>query len=223
MKNNKGYIATKYDEKSHPYTTYPDKLCQYLFKTFEMKGGMKLLEPGCGRCEFLQGFKKLNMVVDGVDISDEAKSFTKDIDIQICNIENTSLPYDDETFDIVFSKSFIEHLHNPEIYMKESLRVLKPGGILLTLTPDWESNYMKFYDDYTHRTPFTKISLHDIYKINNFNKIQIIKFRQLPIVWRFPILNYFCAMISPFIPVRTSNKFLRWSREIMLIGVGKKP
>ena len=222
MKENKGYITTKYDEKSHPYTSYPDKLCDYLFKTFSMKEEMALLEPGCGRCEFLRGFKKLNMSVSGVDISDEAKSYTKDINIQLCNVENESLPYEDNTFDVVFSKSFVEHLHNPEVYMKESLRVLKPGGMLLTLTPDWESNYKKFFDDYTHRTPFTSISLQDIYKIHGFNQVKVLKFRQLPIVWRYPLLNYFCAMISPFIPVRESNKFLRWSREIMLIGVGIK-
>ena len=33
----------------------------------------------------------------------------------------------------------------------------------------------------------------------------------------------FCAFISPFIPVRTQQKFLRWSRELLLIGYGIKP
>ena len=28
--------------------------------------------------------------------------------------------------------------------------------------------------------------------------------------------------ISPFIPIRTTNKFLRWSRELMLIGYAEK-
>ena len=31
-----------------------------------------------------------------------------------------------------------------------------------------------------------------------------------------------CAFISPFIPVRTKNKFFRWSRELMLVGIGMK-
>ena len=121
------------------------------------------------------------------------------------------------------SKSFIEHLYYPERYLEEAFRVLKPGGILITLTPDWESNYRTYYDDYTHKTPFTTVSLRDSYKIHGFENIRAIKFRQLPIVWRFPILNYFCRAISPLIPVRTKNKFLRWSRELMLIGSGYKP
>ena len=27
------------------------------------------------------------------------------------------------------------------------MRVLKPGGLLLSMVPDWESQYKKFYDD----------------------------------------------------------------------------
>ena len=127
------------------------------------------------------------------------------------------------SIDIIYSKSFIEHLANPDNFLKESFRVLKPGGILLTLVPDWESNYRTYYDDYTHKTPFTIISLRDSYRIHGFKNVDTIKFRQLPIVWRFPLINYFCAAISPFVPVRTKNKFLRWSRELMLIGSGRKP
>ena len=102
------------------------------------------------------------------------------------------------------------------------MRVLKKGGLLITLTPDWESNYKKFYDDFTHRSPFTTISLKDVYELNNFKDVNTFKFRQLPIVWKYPLLNYFCSFISIFIPVRVTNKFLRWSRELMLIGVGRK-
>jgi hypothetical protein len=56
----------------------------------------------------------------------------------------------------------------------------------------------------------------------DYENIRVVKFRQLPIVWKLPILNTLCAFISPFIPVRSTNKFLRWSKELMLIGYGKK-
>jgi cyclopropane fatty-acyl-phospholipid synthase-like methyltransferase len=52
------YLSVVYDEGSHPYTDYPSKLCAYLFQAFQMKAGMKMLEPGCGRGEFLRNFKK---------------------------------------------------------------------------------------------------------------------------------------------------------------------
>ena len=218
----KNYLSVVYDEKSHPYSDYPKKLCAYLFQSFELEEGMKLLEPGCGRGEFLNNFQDLGLDVFGVDISPEAVAFENGLDVKLCDVENEKLPFDDNTFDVIYSKSFIEHLYYPEKYLEEAYRVLKSNGILLTLVPDWESNYKIYYDDYTHRTPFTKMALTDAYKMYGFKEVRVFKFRQLPIVWKYPIINYLCAFMSPFIPVRTQNKFFRWSRELMLVGIGKK-
>ena len=218
----KNYLSVVYDEKSHPYSDYPKKLCAYLFQSFELEEGMKLLEPGCGRGEFLNNFKDLGLDVFGVDISPEAVAFENGLDVKLCDVENEKLPFNNNTFDVIYSKSFIEHLYYPEKYLEEAYRVLKSNGILLTLVPDWESNYKIYYDDYTHRTPFTKMALTDAYKMYGFKEVRVFKFRQLPIVWKYPIINYLCAFMSPFIPVRTQNKFFRWSRELMLVGIGKK-
>ena len=218
----KNYLSVVYDEKSHPYSDYPKKLCAYLFQSFGFKEGMRMLEPGCGRGEFLKNFKDLGLDVVGVDTSPEAIAFVDGLDIKLCDIENEKLPFDDNTFDVIYSKSFIEHLYYPEKYLEEAYRVLKPKGMLLTLVPDWESNYKIYFDDFTHRTPFTKMALTDAYKMYGFKEVRVFKFRQLPIVWKYPIINYLCAFMSPFIPVRTQNKFFRWSRELMLVGIGKK-
>jgi ubiquinone/menaquinone biosynthesis C-methylase UbiE len=218
----RNYLSVVYDEKSHPYNNYPNKLCTYLFQYFGLKKGMKMLEPGCGRGEFLNNFKEMGLDVVGVDISPEATTYDNGLEVKLCDVENELLPFEDNTFDVIYSKSFIEHLYYPERYLIEAYRVLKPNGVLLTLVPDWESNYKTYFDDFTHRAPFTKISLIDAYKMYGFKEVDVFKFRQLPIVWKYPVLNYFCAAISPFIPVRTKNKFFRWSRELMLVGVGVK-
>ena len=181
-----------------------------------------MLEPGCGRGEFLKNFKEMGLDVIGVDISPEAVNFDNDLNVKICDVEYEPLPFDDNTFNVLYSKSFLEHLYYPERYLEEAYRVLKPGGLFITLVPDWESNYKKYFDDFTHRSPFTSTALEDAYKMYGFSKVNVFKFRQLPVVWKYPKLNYFCAAISPFIPVRTKNKFLRWSRELMLVGVGVK-
>ena len=220
------YIKTIYNEKDRPITSYPDQLTKYLFDKFNMCSGMKFIEIGCGRGDFLKGFQKLGLDVCGFDISEEAVEFNQGIEIKIGSAENL-LPYEDNTFDIIYSKSLIEHLNNPDKYIKEAYRILKPGGILLTLVPDWEANYRTYFDDYTHRTPFTVVSLKDIYKMFNLKNVEVVRFRQLPIVWKYPVLNYFCVLISKFLPTRINitckiSKFLFWSKEIMLIGYGAK-
>ena len=217
------YLNIVYDKKVRPYTEYPEKLMNYLFNTFQMKEGMTLLEPGCGRGEHLRLFKKLGLDVYGLDLSPEAPSLAKDLNISVCDLELGNLLYPDNHFDVVYSKSFLEHIRDPSKFLKEAYRVLKPGGLILSMVPDWESQYKKFYDDYTHVSPFTIVSLKNIQLVIGFENVEVYKFRQLPIVWKYPILNNFCALISPFIPVRTTIPFLRWSRELMLVAGGRKP
>jgi len=214
------YLKVSY--KNKPYTTYPKQLAMYLYDNFDMNEKDHMLEIGCGRGEMLKNFKDLGLDVKGVDLSPEAPDYNKDIEIKVCNVEDEMLPYEDNSFDIIYSKSVLEHLFYPETYMKEAYRVLKPNGIILTLTPDWESTYKTFYDDPTHRTPFTVVSLSNILKMNNFKNVDVNKFRQLPLLWKYKKLNIFTAIIAPFVPVRTKNKFLRWSRELMLVSSAKK-
>ena len=49
------------------------------------------------------------------------------------------LPFEDNSVEYIFSSHFIEHLHYPQAveYLRESFRVLKPGGIIRTICPDF--------------------------------------------------------------------------------------
>ncbi len=217
------YLSAEYSKDRRPYTAYPEKLCAWLFRTFRMKAGMKMLEAGCGRGEFLSHFKNLGLEVCGIDASPAAAEYVHGIPVSICDIEKERIPFDDESFDIVYSKSLIEHFIDPEKFVGEAYRVLKPGGMLLTLVPDWESNYKIYFDDYTHRTPFSTAALELLYRVGGLEGTRVMKFRQLPIVWEYPALNMLCSLIAPFVPVRTKTPFLRWSRELMLAGIGRKP
>ena len=216
------YLTVVYDDKLRPYTDYPSKLARLLFEKYDTQAGQKLLEPGCDRGEILKCFRDFGMQVKGSDLSPETAELLQDMDIEICDVENDGLPYADNSFDVIYTKSLLKHFYYPERFMKEALRVIKPGGLMLNLVPDWEANFRNFFDDYTHRTPFISISLRDIQLIHGFVRVEVVKFRQLPILWRYPALNSICSLIAPFVPLRTKGK-MRWVREVMLIGVGTKP
>lgn len=220
----KNYIDVVYDEKSIPLTSYPDKLTKYLYKKYEMHSGMKLLEAGCGRGEFLNGFIKCGVKGYGLDQYDNAVENCPNAEIKISNLERNKLPYPNNFFDVVFTKSVIEHLYYPERLITEIYRVLKPGGLIITMCPDWKYNYKIYYEDYTHRTPFTDISLRDIKLIHGFERISVLKFRQLPILWKLKFLILFSELTRIFSPNALKKfKWVKFSKEIMLLGSAFKP
>jgi len=158
--------------------------------------------------------------VFGLDCQKSHSEVLKGIEVRYVNIENNSFPFDNETFDFVFSKSVIEHLWNPENFMSENYRILKPGGRIIIMTPDWRSQRHIFYDDFTHVHPYTQLSVKDMLKIYNFQDVESEMFYQLPILWRHPWLKLFSKCLQIFGPVKKiyKNKFIRWSRELMVLG-----
>ena len=226
MVANRDYVEVIYNERDRPFTSYPGKLARYLTDRYTLSNGLRILEIGCGRGEFLNGFIDCGLVGYGVDRSPAAISYCPEADIRIADLERDRIPYDDESFDVTYSKSVVEHFYYPEFLVSEMFRVLRPGGISLTLTPDWDVNYRMFYCDYTHRTPFTVESLRDLLLIQGFTDVSVERFRQLPVVWKHP------RAILPFTEItrwaapramKRHSKWVRFSKEIMLLAAAKKP
>lgn len=218
------YVAVTYNEEDRPFTQYPDKLARYLSSRYKLPQGSKLLDLGCGRGEFLRGFIRCGLDGCGVDQSSIAKSICPEAEILQSDLENEPLPYDDNSFDVVFSKSVLEHFYYPEKLVMEIYRIVKPGGLVITMVPDWESVYKTFYEDYTHRTPFTTNSLKDIFLINGFDDVKVEKFRQLPFLWSLSWLQPFCSLVAFIVPrsLRPYSKLVRFSQEIMLLSTSVK-
>ena len=218
------YISVVYNEKDRPFTGYPDLLAKYLTSRYHLKKDYHLLEVGCGRGEFLRGFIRQGLNGYGTDQSDAATRLCPEAEIKVANMEE-GLPYDDNFFDVVYSKSVIEHFYCPEKVISEIFRVLKPKGQVITLTPDWTHVYKTFYEDYTHRTPFTMTSLRDILLIHGFEQVQVEEFLQLPVVWKLPWVKLLSSMVASFAPQSFVRKFkfLRFSKEVMLLSSAIKP
>jgi SAM-dependent methyltransferase len=220
------YVSVVYDEESRPLTDYPSRLTKYLFDRYDFNQGQSILDVGCGRGEFLRGFIDLGMEGFGVDRSSAAQKYCPDAELRVSDMENEGLPYSDNFFDVVYSKSVIEHFYYPERLFTEIHRVLKPGGLVLTLCPDWEFNYRIYFEDFTHRTPFMQSSLRDIHLIHDFEEVKVERFRQLPVLWGtgpwlLPLAEM-TRLIAPAL-LKSRSKWVRFSKEIMLLSSAQKP
>ena len=223
---NRDYIEVIYNERDRPFTAYPGELTRYLTDRYSLPEGSRLLEIGCGRGEFLNGFIDCGLVGYGVDRSPAAVDYCPDADIRIADLEHDGIPYDDESFDVIYSKSVVEHFYYPEFLVSEMFRVLRPGGVSLTLTPDWDVNYRMFYCDYTHRTPFTVESLRDLFLISRFTDVSVERFRQLPVVWKHPVALLPLTEITRWAVPRALKRYSKWirfSKEIMILASATKP
>jgi len=64
---------------------------------------------------------------------------------RITNASGEALPFDDESFDVVYSANVLEHTDNPELVVGESLRVLRRGGVFHMEMPNFLSYFEGHY------------------------------------------------------------------------------
>jgi 2-polyprenyl-3-methyl-5-hydroxy-6-metoxy-1,4-benzoquinol methylase len=219
-----GYVSTIYDEKVRPKTAYPFELCAHLVQRFQISKKAKILDVGCGRGDFLEAFQAQGLEASGIDREPSAASVAPSVAVKYCDLEKDTFPFADGTFDVVFSKSVLEHLFNPEKFLLECKRILKPGGRIILMTPDWVSQMKIFFDDYSHRQPYTVTGVKDALEIFGFKETQAELFYQLPVLWRYPALKILSRILQWVVPVTTKSriKFIRWSIELMVLGTGVK-
>jgi SAM-dependent methyltransferase len=133
------------------------------------------------------------------------------------------IPYEDNNFDYVFIKSVIEHISNTDLFLSEIYRVLKPGGKVIILTPDYQKQKDFFYDDYTHIKPFTLNSLKMAVQLNGFGLMIGKWFYYYRKIWEgkmFP--NGLNCRVGYWLTKVTKIKYFRWCSDRQLFVVGIK-
>lgn len=107
-------------------------------------GKERMLDLGCGTGFMINLAKDLYPEIHGVDVTQAMldKVDTSSGNITLHNIIAEKLPFEPNSFDLVTAYSFIHHLEDYKLVLKEAYRVLKPEGILyIDLEPNklfWE-------------------------------------------------------------------------------------
>lgn len=120
-----------------------DDLDQYHFEklhhllrlvNFDGYKGKKVLEVGCGAAVDLARFAKGGAIVTGVDLASFAIELAR-ANFQQQGLQGAfhvangeALPFDDDTFDLVYAHGVVQYTADPQKLVDECRRVLKPDG-----------------------------------------------------------------------------------------------
>jgi ubiquinone/menaquinone biosynthesis C-methylase UbiE len=104
---------------------------------FTRHSNKRVLEIGVGAGTDHLQWARAGAILSGVDLTEAAIFITKErlklygLNSDLIRLDAEALPFDDNTFDVVYSWGVIHHSQNPEFIVSEIKRVLKPGGVFL--------------------------------------------------------------------------------------------
>ena len=142
----------EYEEFFRRYDDFRYWLEPHILKNLDRidVGGKRVLEIGLGQGADAEQIVRRGGIYSGADLTEESVKRVKMRfelrELQFERIEQASaleLPFDDDSFDIVFSHGVLHHI--PEIgkAQAEIARVLKPNGRLIAmLYAKWSLNYL---------------------------------------------------------------------------------
>ena len=182
----------------------------------------RVLDIPCGEGAFVDRARAAGYEVHAADI----QSLLKVPGVPFTPADmNATLPFADDSFDAVVCIDGIEHLERPFDFVRESRRILRPGGVLLVSTPNitalrsrWRWLLTGFHNkgktplDETAPNPWHHIGLMSFPEIryllhsNGFRITGLAANRVKPVSWLY-------APLWPLAWLVTGLVFRRWEKD----------
>lgn len=151
----------------------------------------------------------------------ELKDDFKEISGQVLKFDAFEfLETNNEKFDFIVANDFIEHIQKDQIFTFFDLvkKNLVNDGIFIAKTANMTNlvSNMLLYDDFTHKTGFTILSLTQIFLLSGFKNVEVHQFiaRKSRLITRI-LRNLFLKFISEIFGVK---EIKAWSP--LIFGVG---
>ena len=116
--------------------------CQFAYEFAKpLIQGKKVLDVGCGLAYGTALMAGSAANITGIDydkltVEENRRNYSKILNLDFQHAVIPPLPFEDQSYDIITAFQFIEHIHPRKEFIRECLRVLKPGGTLLVTTPN---------------------------------------------------------------------------------------
>lgn len=143
------------------------------------------IDLGCGRGEWLELLIKKGFLPQGVDLDDGMLQGC--IDLNLPAVKGDIIDYlatvPNESQVVVSAFHVVEHIsfNQLQTLVSESIRVLKPGGLLIMETPNPENIVVGtsgFYLDPTHIRPIPSLLLSFIAEYSEFKKVKTLRLQE---------------------------------------------
>lgn len=122
----------------HRFQSFKEALALYQ-DTVGPNRDQTILDVACGLGEYILELGHLGYTCHGLDMNDDKCAIINYITqlhklpVQVHKGNGDALPYSNDSFDVVTSKSYFEHVPDPSLALQEQIRVLKPGGKLMII------------------------------------------------------------------------------------------
>lgn len=135
----------------------------------------KILDVGCYygtlHKKILEKFPKENVYGIDTELNEENEHYKK--------ASAEGIPFPNNFFDSIIGGELIEHLKEPELFVKEAHRLLKKGGILIITTPNKDSLVNRIFHNYEqpnaplHFSVFNEKELRNLFEKNGVKVKQV--------------------------------------------------
>ena len=173
-----------------------------------------VLEIGAGYCHWINGVGAATRVA--VDVWPELPRFAAPgVDVRVLDASTELRSLGAGRFGAVLASNLLEHFEPAAAsrVVADVAAVLAPGGRFLIIQPNFRYAYRRYFDDYTHRSIFTDVSLPALLRSHGFS-IEVCQPRFLPYSMqgsRTPIRPWLIRayLRSPFKP---------WAGQMLVVG-----
>lgn len=177
-------------------------------KGLSKKGSsLKILNVGAGTGGTIPTLERHGSVTN-VDTSDEAIAFLKKSGYTVKKIDGKTLPFKDNSFDVLTALDVLEHVENDAEAIVEWTRVLKPGGHLVISVPAYQWLWSEHDETNMHYRRYTRKSLKTVFNNESSLKSKKVSYMitfSLPLIIGFRLLE----KVRPKKPSNDSTNFVQ--------------
>jgi SAM-dependent methyltransferase len=169
-------------------------------------GDAHVLEIGAGYCQWINAVRAARRVA--VDSWPEFRTFAEaGVETTVLDAAQHLTGLGAGKFDVALASNVLEHFEpdTAAAVIGDIALILKPQGRLIVVQPNFAYAYRQYFDDYTHRSVFTHVSLANLLRARGF-EIELCQPRFLPYSMRetrwpvraWLVRAYLASPIKPF-------------------------